>query len=141
MEFLNGSERVFIIQPMTKSKGIGRGNNPASHKNKPKLGDEQVRFHVCLLPHQKKAAKQLGNGSQSEGMRKALDLCSRDYSRLPPAGKLTVILLQAQSASESERSRLIAEALDYLESWSVERSWEKMKAETVTKTKGGAYII
>ncbi|MFB2832937.1 hypothetical protein [Floridanema evergladense] len=125
---------------MTKSKGMGRGSNPASHRNKPKLGDEHIRFHVCLLPHQKQSALELGNGNASDGIRKALDICNREYHIENPT-KLVLLLTLAQASAEPTKSELIAQALDYLENWSIERSWEKVKAETVTKTKNGAFII
>ena len=121
--------------------GIGRGKNPASHNNKPKLGDKQEYARSLLLPHQKQTALELGNGNCSDGIRKALNICSRDYSNLDNPTKLVVLLTMAQAAPEPTKSELIQEALDYLESWSIERSYNETIAEGVIKTKGGAYII
>ncbi|HEY9824883.1 MAG TPA: hypothetical protein V6D19_05505 [Stenomitos sp.] len=125
---------------MTKPKGIGRGNNSASHDNR-KIGDKPIsdRLDARLLPHQKQTALELGNGNASDGVRKALDICSRDYHVENPT-KLVVLLTMAQTSAEPIKSELIAEALDYLESWSIERLYSEAIAEGVIKTKGSAYI-
>lgn len=126
---------------MTKSKSIGRGNNRNSQNNKPKLGKEAEYTSAKLLPHQKQTALELGNNNFSDGMRKALDICSRDYSNLDNPTKLVVLLTVAQSAPEPTKSEIIQEALDYLESWSIERDYSETIAEGTIKTKGGAYIV
>lgn len=125
---------------MTKSKGIGRGNNSASHNNR-RIGEKPIsdRLDARLLPHQKETAKQLGNGNCSDGARKALDICSREYQLENPT-KLVALLTIAQASAEPTKSELIAEALDYLESWSIERSYQEAIAEGVLKTPSGAYI-
>lgn len=104
---------------MNKPEAIGRGNNTNSHNNKPKLGGK--RTEILLLPHQRETAEQLGNSNISDGVRKALDICSRDYSKFDNPDKLVVLLTMAQDAPEPTKSELIAEALDYLETWSIER--------------------
>ena len=122
---------------MTKTKSVGRGKNPASHNNKPKLGEKQEYARSLLLPHQKQFALELGNGNCSDGIRKALNICSRDYSNLDNPTKLVALLTMAQSAPEPTKSELIQEALDYLESWSVEASYQEIIDEKKVKKIGG----
>jgi len=126
-----------------KPKKTGRGSNENSHKARliaDKPTKEEDRITSRLLPRQKQTALELGNGNVSDGMRKALNICSREYQLENPT-KLFALLTMAQSAPEPTKSELIQEALDYLESWSVERSYKEAIAEGVIKTKGGAYII
>lgn len=128
---------------MTKPKGVGRGNNPNSHSNRKLLGKEAIEkpTSIKLLPHQKQCAEELGAGNVSDGIRKVLDLYGRDYSGLTTPGKLVAILTAAQSSPEPQKSDLIAEALEYIESWSIERSYEEAIAEGVFKAPGDAYIV
>lgn len=128
---------------MTKSKGTGRGSNENSHKARliaDKPTKEEDRITSRLLPHQKQTALELGSGNASDGIRKALNICSREYQLENPT-KLVMLLNMAQSAPEPTKSELIQEALDYLEGWSVERSYNEAIAEGVIKTSGGAYIV
>lgn len=126
---------------MTKPTGIGRGNNSASRGNR-QIGDKPIsdRLDARLLPHQKQTAIALGNGNASDGARKALDICSREYHVENPS-KLVALLILAQASAEPTKSELIAKALEYLESWSIERSYQEAMAEGVIKTPSGAYII
>lgn len=128
---------------MTKSKGVGRGKNPNSHHNKPKVAGEGTSKNgvfVYLLPHQEEAIKQIGNGNKSEGVRRAVDLYCRDYSHIPYPGKVIALLQRAIASSEPEKTEFLNEALEYLESWAIEADYEEV-VDGATKTPGGAYIV
>lgn len=106
----------------------GRGSNPKSHNNKPRLGLDYKE--IGLKSEDWYLAKQIGGGNASKGVREL-------FARLPIFYQIKLYLEQ-QAAQGDE----IAESLLWeLEGLEIEALKEDAIADGVLKTPSGAYIV
>jgi hypothetical protein len=74
---------------MSSSSGVGRGNNPNSHRNKLPTG--VVSREIGLLPEQWDVAKKIGGGNYSKGVRR---LIQDILSMHPDTGEIALLALR-----------------------------------------------
>lgn len=126
----------------------GRGSNPSSHRNKPKLGVQAKEIN--LTPAQWEVAKQIGGGGDrdySKGVRQLVDFAislgatdaDKLFSRLPAIGqaKLAIQLLLEGHPKAQELAEAVLIDLEDLE---IENLYQEAIVEGNVKPTKGAWI-
>lgn len=132
---------------MVKIKG--RGSNPNSHNNKPRLGVQAKE--VNLTPQQWEVAKQIGGGGDrdySKGVRVLADIAisagadnvDKLFSTLPVMSRAKIALQML--LEEHENATEYAESVLYdLENLEIENLYQKAITEGDVKPVKGAWIV
>jgi|GEM_PF-5795288 len=112
----------------------GRGSNPRSHNNKPKI--EGAKGLVLLRDDQWKFVEKLGNGNKNKGVRRLIDLYSKHYpDSMPYPAAIADYLLRRVAAGDTEAEK----HWEYLQSWAVDQAMNEVVVGQ--KTRDGAYIV
>jgi hypothetical protein len=112
----------------------GRGSNPKSHNNKPKLGT--IKVSVTLTPSQCTFLEEYGDGNRTEGVRRLIALHSKFYpDNLPYPQAIANYLLKRIAAGDTEAEQ----HWEYLQSWAVDQAMNEVVVGR--KTPDGAYIV
>jgi hypothetical protein len=113
-----------------KNKIKGRGSNPRSHRNKPKLG--AVKGIVNLRPDQWDFVEKVGDGNKSEGIRRLIEIHAKFYpDNLPypqaiaqacAASAIADYLIKRIAAGDTEAEQ----HWEYLQSWAVDQAMNEV---------------
>lgn len=112
-------------------KDKGKGNNPRSHHNKPKVGAGAKPKEITLASEQWLLIKAVGDGNHSRGVRKLVEALSK--------AKIALVCLLENTEHAQE---LAEEVLLELEDLEIEQAYEDaLRSGAIKPLKGDAYII
>lgn len=125
----------------------GKGSNPNSHGNKPRLGEGAIAKGVTLAPKQWDVASEIGDGNYSLGIRRLVDLAlsigaidsEKLFQRLPALGKskLALQLLLEKYPKAEEYAEIVLAELEDLE---IEQLYKEAIADGDINPPKGAWI-